>query len=90
MCVLGGLLQSDVNEREEAVLRPRLEGGSQVGGDDAVDKAVVAAPPVRAQDGAVVSGAVRRSEQISSKLFKNGGCRDSAKEESARASTLLG
>ena len=61
----------------------RLEGGSQVGGDDAVDKAVVAAPPVRAQDGAVVSGAVRRSEQISSKLFKNGGCRDSAKEESA-------
>ena len=53
------MLQSDVNEREEAVLR-RLEGGSQVGGDDAVDKAVVAAPPVRAQDGAVVSGAVRR------------------------------
>ena len=72
------MLQSDVNEREEAVLR-RLEGGSQVGGDDAVDKAVVAAPPVRAQDGAVVSGAVRRSEQMSSKLFKNGGCRDSAK-----------
>ena len=35
------MLQSDVNDREEAVLR-RLEGGSQVGGDDAVDEAVVA------------------------------------------------
>ena len=71
-------LQGDVNEREEAELR-RLEGGLQVGGDDAVDEAVLAAPPVRAQDGAVVSGAARRSEQISSKLFKNGGCRDSSK-----------
>jgi len=71
-------LQGDVNEREEAELR-RLEGGLQVGGDDAVDEAVLAAPPVRAQDGTVVSGAARRSEQISSKLFKNGGCRDSSK-----------
>jgi len=53
-------LQGDVNEREEAELR-RLEGGLQVGGDDAVDEAlaVLAAPPVRAQDGAVVSGAAR-------------------------------
>ena len=30
-------LQGDVNEREEAELR-RLEGGLQVGGDDAVDQ----------------------------------------------------
>ena len=65
-------LQGDVNELGEAVLR-RLEGGLQVGGDDAVDEAVVAAPPVRAQDGAVVSGAARRSEHISSTLFSNGG-----------------
>ena len=39
-------LQGDVNEREEAELR-RLEGGLQVGGDDAVDEAVLAAPPVK-------------------------------------------
>ena len=57
-------LQDDVNEREQAELR-RLEGASQVvrrGG-------AAAAPPVHAQGGAVVTGAVRRSEQVSQKLF---------------------
>ena len=70
-------LQRDVNEREEAELR-RLEGGSQVGGD-AMHSHVLVAQPVQAEGGAVVSGAAQRAEQLSSKLFANGGFRDSAK-----------
>jgi len=67
-------LQDDVNEREQAELR-RLEGASQVvrrGG-------AAAAPPVHAQGGAVVTGAVRRSEQVSQKLFASGGFRETSK-----------
>ena len=71
-------MQSDVNERDEAELR-RLENGSQVGGDDVRRGGAAVAPPALAEGGAVVSGAVQRSEQISSKLFENGGFRDSAK-----------
>ena len=70
-------LQRDVNEREEAEMR-RLEGGSQVGGD-AMHSHVLVAQPVQAEGGAVVSGAAQRAEQLSSKLFANGGFRDSAK-----------
>ena len=70
-------LQRDVNEREEAELR-HLEGGSQVGGD-AMHSHVLVAQPVQAEGGAVVSGAAQRAEQLSSKLFANGGFRDSAK-----------
>ena len=70
-------LQRDVNEREEAEMR-RLEGGSQVGGD-AMHSHGLVAQPVQAEGGAVVSGAAQRAEQLSSKLFANGGFRDSAK-----------
>ena len=37
------------------------------------------AQPVQVEGGAVVSGAAQRAEQLSSKLFANGGFRDSAK-----------
>ena len=69
-------MQCDVNVREEAELR-RLENGSQVGGDVML-RGDAAEPPVVPAGGAVVSGAVQRSEEISSKLFENGGFRDSA------------
>ena len=68
-------LQRNVNELEEAELR-RLENGSAVGGDDVRRGGAAVAPPVRDEGGAVVSGAVQRSEQLSSKLFENGGFRD--------------
>ena len=68
-------MQSDVNERDEAELR-RLEGGSQVGGDVML-RGDAAEPPVAPAGGAVVSGAVQRGEELSSKLFANGGFRDS-------------
>ena len=58
-------LQGDVNELGEAVLR-RLEGGLQVGGDDAVDEAVVAAPPVRAPRHSPHRGA-RRDERAAAR-----------------------
>ena len=71
-------MQRDVNDGEEAELR-RLEGGVQVDGDADGVEAAEQAPPVRAQAGTMVSGAVQRAEQLSSKLFANGGFRDSAK-----------
>ena len=40
---------------------------------------VLVAQPVQVEGGAVVSGAAQRAEQLSSKLFANGGFRDSAK-----------
>ena len=70
-------LQSDVNSREEAELR-RLEGASQVGGDEAAQPQQEGGARALQQDGgAIVSGAVHRGEQLSSKLFVNGGFRDS-------------
>ena len=76
-------LQRDVNEHEQAELR-RLEGGSQVGADMMQQGVPMpctnAAEPAQPRGGgAVVSGAVQRSEQLSSKFFANGGFRESAK-----------
>ena len=72
-------LQSDVREDEEAELR-RLEHRSPGDGEvDAGGGALTVAPPVQAEPGTVVSGAVQRSEQVSQKLFPSGGFRESAK-----------
>ena len=48
-------------------------------GGDAMHSHVLVAQPVQAEGGVVVSGAAQRAEQLSSKLFANGGFRDSAK-----------
>ena len=72
-------LQRDVRKDEEAELR-RLEHGSPGDGEvDAGGGALTVAPPVQAEPGTVVSGAVQRSEQVSQKLFPSGGFRESAK-----------
>ena len=66
----------DVDEREQAELR-RLEHGSTVDGEVDAGRCVVAvAPPVQAERGAVVSGAMQRGEQLSSKQFKKSETRD--------------
>ena len=71
-------MQRDVDEREQAELR-RLEHGSTVDGEVDAGRCVVAvAPPVQAERGAVVSGAVQRGEQLSYKLLSNGGFRESS------------
>ena len=64
-----------MREDEEAELR-RLEHRSPGDGEvDAGGGALTVAPPVRAEAGTAVSGAVQRGEQVSAKLFSNGGFR---------------
>ena len=47
-------------------------------------------PPVRAEAGTVVSGAVQRGEQVSSKLFSNGGFRESSNDPEVAAARQAG